>query len=675
MKRSASLLGLSGLALLVGCSSTDTPGSQPSGQGGAGAGAPATTSGAAGAAGGAVTAGAGGMSSAGAGPGGASGAAGAAGGNSMAGSGGLGGSTFSVPTVTWPSMACQTKTAGLLAMMSKKEKAAQMVMAGNASGVAPTTAEVQTLAPGAVFSPGGSPPPMGNNPAGWAAMVDGFIDAASKSAHGIPILYGVDAVHGMNAATGTVIFPHNAGLGSSRDPALVQEVARVTASEAAAMGVSWTFAPVVSVSFDDRWGRVYESFSEDPTVTGLLSVAATMGLQGATGLGSQKPGIVACGKHWAGDGQATAGFSSKAGDGGFVDRSDIKIDDATMRKYGIAPYLDAIKAGIGSIMVSDATWNGASLTGSKHLITDILKTELGFKGFVATDWNAADTGGGIVAVVNAGVDILMQPADWKGAIDTINAGVEDTRINDAVTRILNVKCEAGLFGYKRDTALMAGVGSAEHRAVGRKAVQESLVVLQNNNAVLPLVKTAKIWLTGSGSNSLKNQTGGWTIGWQGDGSDGKGTGDLTTGTTIKAAIMKAGVLAASQAEADVVVVVLSESPYAEFKGDRKAGVNTLPPADFQAVDDAHNAGKKVVAIVVSGRPVLITDHLAKADAWVAAWLPGTEGDGVADILFGTAKPIGKLSHSWPKTDAQVTVNFGDVGYDPLFKLGFGLTYP
>lgn len=603
------------------------------------------------------------MGGGGASAGGAAGSAGAGGMSGGAGGGGGASSNFPIPKVTWPSAACQTKTATLLGMMTKAEKAGQLVMAGNANASPPSPADVTSLAPGAVFSPGGASPPGGVTPQNWAAMTDSYVAATAATRLKIPALYGVDAVHGMNAASGAVIFPHNAGLGSTQDPALVQEVARITALEASAMGVTWTFAPVVSVSFDDRWGRVYESFSEDPTLTGLLSAAATMGLQGAMGLGTGKPGIVACSKHWAGDGQAKAGTSAK---GGVVDRGDIQVDEATLRKFGIGPYLQAIDAGLGSIMVSDATWNKMSLTSSKHVIVDILKTELGFKGFVATDWNAANTSGGVVNVINAGVDMLMQPDDWKGTIAALQTGVPDDRLNDAVTRILNVKCEAGLFEYQRDNAALASVGSAEHRAVGRKAVAESLVVLKNENNVLPLAKATKVWVGGSGAKDLARQCGGWTISWQGDGSK-------TTGTTISDAIAKVGTVAADMNSADVAVIVLSEKPYAEFQGDSQM-LNTLPPADLTLVDQAHQAGKKVVAIVVSGRPVLIQDHLANGDAWIAAWLPGTEGDGVADVLYGTVKPIGKLSHSWPKTDAQANVNIGDAGYDPLFKLGHGLTY-
>jgi beta-glucosidase len=506
----------------------------------------------------------------------------------------------------------------------------------------------------------------------WATMNDAYIDAGTKTAHAIPFLIGADAVHGANIASGTVIFPHNAGLGGTHDPALVQEVERIAALEVAATGLNWTFSPVVSVSWDDRWGRVYESFSEDPTLAGQMAAAATMGLQGAMGLGKTPNGIVGCSKHWAGDGQATPGTSSK---GAVVDRGDIRIDEPTMRKFGIAPYLGAIQAGLGSIMVSDARWNGTSLTISSRAITEILKTELKFPGFVSTDWNAAteSPGASIVAAVNAGVDMFMQPADWKGAITTItnSATIQESRITDAATRIIQTKCEAGLFGKKRDTTLMASVGSAEHRDVGRRAVRESMVLLQNTGNVLPLTKGSKVYVGGSGANSMANQCGGWTITWQGDGSQ-------TTGTTISQAIGKVATVTATMADADAIVIVLSEKPYAEFQGDIMMLSSTyaqmIPAADFTALTSAKATGKKVVAIVMSGRPVLIAPHLADAGAWIAAWLPGTEGTGVADVLFGDYKPTGKLSHSWPKTDADTRINIGDAGYAPLFMLGHGLTY-
>ncbi|HEX3850559.1 MAG TPA: glycoside hydrolase family 3 N-terminal domain-containing protein, partial [Polyangiaceae bacterium] len=537
MKSNASLLGMVGLVVLSACSSSPSTGPGTTlpqgGTTGAGAGAGGMSTVTAGASG-TVQSGAGTAgtitSTGGAGTGGASGAAGGAGAAGAAPTAGAGGTNAAggmsggggAPVVVpFPSAACSMKTAALLAMMSRKEKAAQMVMAGNPDGSPPSTADVTALAPGAVFSPGGASPPGGITPDKWTAMVDGFIAAGAASAHGIPILYGVDAVHGMNAASGTVIFPHNAGLGSTNDPALVEQVESIAAQEVAAMGISWTFSPVVSAAWDNRWGRVYESFSEDPTLTGVMGAAATRGMQGASGLGTGKPGIVGCSKHWAGDGQASP--PSGKPPTGIVDRGNILLDEAGMTQYGIAPYLPALAAGLGSIMVSDATWMGASLSSHKHMITDLLKGMYGFKGFVATDWNAADTAGGPAAEINAGVDMLMQPGpsagSWKTLIDTISNdnSISQARMDDAVTRILNVKCTAGLFGYKRDTALVASVGSAEHRAVARKAVAESMVLLQNTGAVLPLKQATKVFVTGSGASSIANQCGGWSLSWQGIG--------------------------------------------------------------------------------------------------------------------------------------------------------------
>jgi beta-glucosidase len=609
---------------------------------------------------------------------GSSGTAGA-GGASMTGTAGMGtagtpgtGGAFNIPAVSWPSAACKTMATNLVGMMTRAEKSAQMVMAplGQAS-----TADVKTLAPGAIFAPGGYPDPAAPlSIGGWGTLLDSYTALIPMTAHQIPFLIGADAVHGNNTATGAVIFPHNAGLGGTNDPALVEQIGRVTAQEAAAAGLNWTFAPVVSVAWDFRWGRVYESFNEDPSIANQFAAAATMGLQGTGGLGTGMPGIVACSKHWAGDGQAGAVTSNggKTWKGGIVDRGNITIDEATLMKVGVAPYMGALGAGLGSIMVSDATWNSAttgSLTANSHMITDILKGQLGFPGFVSTDWNAAtqSPGSTIPTAIMAGIDMLMQPDDWKGAINTINTStaITDARINDAATRIIQTKCQAGIFAHPtRDTTLAASVGSADHRTVARQAVRESMVLLQNTGNVLPLGKTAKVWVGGSGGDNLANQMGGWTITWQGNGTK-------TTGTTIKAAIGKVAMVVPNMVDADVAVVVLSEGPYAEFRGD-SATLNTISPADFALLDMAKTAGKKVVAIVMSGRPVLIQDHLAAAGAWIAAWLPGSEGDGVADVLFGDYKPTAKLSHGWPKTDTQYSIMVA--GFSPLFAAGFGLTY-
>jgi len=597
----------------------------------------------------------------GGGTGGAGGAAGASGAAGAAGAGG-GSTPYTIPTVAWPSAECIAKADDLVGKMTNPEKAMQMVMGQN-----PTTNLATSTMVGTVFSGGAEGPTSGSKPSDWASMIDTYIAAAAASRLQIPILYGIDAVHGASKSTSTVLFPHNAGLGSSRDPQLVEDIGHATAIEAMAQGMSWAYAPSFGVSFDNRWGRVFESFSEDPDLAGLLGAAAVLGLQGRGGLGTGNPSMVACGKHFAGDGQAKAGTSSK---GGIVDRGDVQIDEPTMTKYGTAPYARAIQAGIGTIMVSDARWNGVNMTGNKHLITDILKGTMAFKGVVATDWEAAEAPnvGGAIGAINAGVDVLMEPANWQTDANSIAGAIGGqisvARANDAVHRILTVKCQAGLFGKTRDSALMSQIGSAEHRALGRKAVSESLVLLQNNKNALPLKAGGKFWVVGSGANSLENQCGGWSVEWQNGGS-------MTTGTTIKTAIGKVGTVVGTAAEADAAIVVLSEHPYAEFLGDSST-LNTLPAADFTLLQQARASGKPVIAIVVSGRPVLISDHLADGDAWIAAWLPGTEGDGVADVLFGTTKFTGKLSHSWPKTDAQANITVA--GYDPQFKLGDGLTF-
>ncbi len=648
------------LALALSCSSEPQPPS-PSASGGTSnpstGGSAGTPAGAGTGGSGVVTAGAGGSAGAiSGGAGGATGGSTAIGGS--AGSAGGGVVPYEVPTISWPSAECLATADGLLGQMTTAQKAAQMVMGQN-----PAASNVSSLSLGNVFSGGSIEPPGGPSPGNWATMVDGYISAGNGSSLGIPILYGIDAVHGHNKATGTVIFPHNIGLGAGNNPALVEEVGRITALEVAATGMSWTFAPMLSVSYDDRWGRVYESYSEDPDATALLGAAATIGLQGRGGLGSGQPGIVACAKHFAGDGQATYGTSSK---GGTVDRGNVQIDTEAMLRLGVGPYELALQAGLGSVMVSDARWNDENMTGHEELLMGVLKGDLGFPGFVATDWEAASAAGGFVAAANAGVDMFMEPANWASARDQIAGGVGIDRINDAVRRILAVKCQAGLFDYTRDTALLAEVGSDAHRQVARQAVRESMVLLQNNNAALPLAKGSNVWVGGSGADNLTNQCGGWTVSWQGNGS-------ATSGTTVVEAIGKVATVVGSMDQADTAVVVLSEGPYAEFQGDSDT-IDTLPGSDFDLLNQAKGAGKKVVAIIFSGRPVLITNDLANADAWIAGWLPGSEGDGVADVLFGDYPPTGKLSHSWPASGDQANQNMGDPGFTPLFPFGHGLTY-
>lgn len=606
-----------------------------------------------------------------------------------AGGGGMGGNTststsaggtsgttggYEPPVVQWPSEACVNQVNTLLGQMSLEQKAAQMVM-GQYQDV--TSADVSGEAVGTVFASGSAIP--GSGSAGeWASLIDGFISASQSTPNGLPILFGIDAVHGNSKATGAVIFPHNIGLGCTRNPELLEQIGAITALEMAATGATWTFAPVLSVAHDDRWGRMYESYSEDPNDVGLLGAAQVVGLQGRGGLGTGTPGVIACAKHFAGDGQASYGTSRKpagAGDpGGLVDRGDVQIDETKMRTYGIAPYIPSIKAGLGSVMVADTTWNGVNMTGHEQLLTTILKGELGFAGFVSTDWDAAtpsQQGPGVVAAINAGVDMLMAATGWASQRAEIVAAagnaISQERIDDAVRRVLTAKCEAGLFGWTRDPAQLDQVGSEAHRSVGRQAVRESLVLLQHQAGVLPLAKGSNVWVAGTGANDLGRQTGGWTISWQNGGEMTQG------GTTILQGISAVANVVPSVAEADVAIVVLSEAPYAEWRGD-VSSINTLPESDFALLSEARNAGKPVVAIIVSGRPVLITDQLANADAWIAAWLPGTEGGGIAEVLFGGYNFTGTLSHSWPRSEDQVTVNKDDPGYDPLFPYGHGLTY-
>lgn len=539
-----------------------------------------------------------------------------------------------------------------------------------------SAADVSGEVTGTIFA-AGSAIPGASSPSDWANLIDGFISASQSTPNGLPILFGVDAVHGNSKVAGAVIFPHNIGLGAAKNPELTERIGQITAFEMAATGASWTFAPVMSVAHDKRWGRTYESYSEDPADVALLGAAQVVGLQGRGGLGTGAPGVIACAKHFAGDGQATFGTSRKPAvgtdPGGLVDRADVRIDEATMRTFGINPYIPAIAAGLGSVMVADTSWNGVNMTGHEQLLTTILKGELGFAGFVTTDWDAVmpdQEGPGVVAAINAGVDMIMAANNWKGQRADIVAAagnaISQERIDDAVKRVLTTKCEAGLFGWSRDSALLSEVGSEAHRAVGRQAVRESLVLLKHEGGVLPLAKGSNVWVAGSGADVLERQTGGWTISWQNG-------GNMTEGTTILQGISAVANVVPTAAEADVAIVVLSEAPYAEWRGD-VSSINTLPAEDFALLSEARNAGKPVVAIVVSGRPVLITDQMTNADAWIAAWLPGTEGDGIAEVLFGDHNFVGKLSHSWPQTEEQVTLHKGSPGYTPLFPYGHGLTY-
>jgi beta-glucosidase len=535
--------------------------------------------------------------------------------------------------------------------------------------------DIATFGLGAVLSGGGSPPDT-NTPEGWADMVDGYQRVALGSRLGIPLLYGTDAVHGDANVVGATVFPHDIGLGAARDPELVREIARATAEELAATGVRWNFAPTVAVARDERWGRTYESFGEVPEIAESYATYVT-GLQGER-LGAAPASVLATAKHWIADG----------GTAGGVERGDARIGDAELRAIHLPPFLAAIRAGVGSIMITHGKVNGVPVHASRPLVTDLLKGELGFSGIVASDWAATsdvskDFREAVRQIVNAGVDIVMVPADYQRFTSTLREEVEAgrvprSRIDDAVTRILRKKLELGLFERPfADRSFLRTVGGAAHRDLARRAVRESLVLLKNDG-VLPLAKaTPRIFVAGKSADDIGNQAGGWTVSWQGHG------GDTIPGTTllegIRAAVAPGTVVTYERTARgidrsyDVAVVVVGEKPYAEWLGDRDDGLG-LDATDLQTLGAVQRAGVPAVVVLVSGRPLVVTDELPGWSALVAAWLPGSEGAGVADVLFGDHAPTGKLPITWPRSAAQLPIHLGDASYDPLFPYGFGLTY-
>jgi beta-glucosidase len=563
----------------------------------------------------------------------------------------------------------------LLARMTLEEKIGQMTQPEQNELKDP--ADVENYFVGSLLSGGSSDPKEGNSLKAWTDLYDRLQARTQNTRLKIPILYGIDAVHGHNNVLNAVIFPHNIGLGCTRNPKLVEQVHRVTAEEVRATGIQWAFGPCVTVPQDIRWGRTYEGFSEDPKLVRELAGPAVRGFQG-TGL-EDPLGVLACAKHYIGDGGTSFG-STKTG----LDQGDTRVDEATLRRIHLPGYLAAIEAGVGTIMPSYSSWNGAKCSASKRLLTDILKNELGFQGFLISDYNAIDQIAkdykeAVGLSINAGMDMVMVPTRYREYFndlkDLVNEGtVPMSRIDDAVLRILRVKFAMGLMDPKRnqlaDRELQKTFGSPEHRAVARQAVRESLVLLKNESKTLPLSKkAARLHIAGKNADDIGNQCGGWTIDWQGR------SGDVTTGGTTILAAIKNTVSKDTQVTfskdgsgatgATVGVVVIGETPYAEMKGDRAD--LALAPEDIAAVKTMKAAGIPVVVVLVSGRPMILGDVLDQASAVVAAWLPGTEGQGVADVLFGDYKPTGKLSFTWPRAVGQGTAA-------PLFAYGYGLKY-
>jgi beta-glucosidase len=574
----------------------------------------------------------------------------------------------------------------LLARMTLDEKVGQMTQAEQ-DQLKP--GDVETLFLGSVLS-GGNSDPATNSFEDWRALYDRLQSRALKTRLGIPVLYGVDALHGHNNVLGAVVFPHNIGLGATRDPDLVEEIARITALEVRATGIQWTFAPCVTVPRDKRWGRTYEGYAEDPQLVAELGAAAVRGLQGSDLSDPRR--VLACAKHFAGDGGTAwgSGFKDASGQQYPLDRGDARLSEEELRRLHLQGYLTALDAGVLTIMPSYNSWNGEKASGSKRLLTEILKGEMRFEGFLISDYNAIEELPGtyrdqVRASVLAGMDMFMVPSRFREFHATLRKLVEDgavpmSRIDDAVRRILRVKAALGLLDRSRsplaDPALAASFGAPSHRALARRAVADSIVLLRNQRGLLPLSKSlARLHVAGRSADDLGRQCGGWTISWQG------GSGPVTTGTTILAAIRDAvgpktevtfSADGAGAAGAEAAVVVVGEEPYAEFKGDRED--LGLSRDALETVARVKAAGVPVAVVLISGRPLALGETLEAADALLAAWLPGSEGQGVADVLFGDHPPTGRLPMSWPRTAAQMPLNVGDSPYDPLFPYGYGLKY-
>lgn len=534
-------------------------------------------------------------------------------------------------------------------------------------------------------------------PADWIALAEAMYQAsvdASLDGSSIPTMWGTDAVHGHNNVIGATLFPHNIGLGAAHNPALIEQIASVTAREVMVTGIDWVFAPTVAVVRDDRWGRTYESYSEDPDIVRDYAGAIVSGLQGAADkdfLGAER--VISTVKHFIGDGGTVNGD----------DQGDNIASEQQLFNLHAQGYVGGLQAGAQSVMASFNSWHGSKIHGDKYLLTDVLKNRMGFDGFVVGDWNGHGqipgcTNENCAEAALAGLDIYMVPtAAWKPLYHNLLAQAERgdiplSRIDDAVRRILRVKLRAGLFD-KPSPALrpLSGktelIGAAEHRAIARQAVQQSLVLLKNNDGLLPLKPTQRILVTGAGADNIGMQSGGWTISWQGTGNTNS---DFPGGSSIYAGIAQAVNAAGGSTELstdgsyrekpDVAVVVFGEQPYAEGNGDLdNVEYQRGNKTDLALLQQLKADGIKVVSLFISGRPLWVNPELNASDAFVAIWLPGSEGAGIADVIMANADGSvhtnfrGKLSFSWPATPQQ-TANRYDADYQPLLPYGFGLRY-
>jgi len=604
------------------------------------------------------------------------------------------------------------RVADLLGRMTLDEKVGQMTQAER-GGIDADPTQITTLGLGSVLSGGGSVPTP-NTPTAWADMVDRYQRAALATRLHIPLIYGVDSVHGHGNLLGATVFPHNIGLGATRDPRLVEKVAHVTAEETRASGPQWAFAPCVCVARDDRWGRTYESFGETPQLVISMETAID-GLQGGKGQLKNNDRVLATAKHFAGDGLTTYGTGSNNGKTGNypIDQGVTQVSRTTFDRLALAPYVPAVrKHDVGSVMpsYSDVDWTGdgignpVNMHGNKQLITGWLKEQQGFDGFVISDYEGihhiqpgvASYATQVTLGVSAGIDMFMEPYDYATFITTLKANVTDhsvrmSRIDDAVSRILTKKFELGLFEHPfTDRTHIPDIGSPAHRALARTAVQKSQVLLKNDRWALPISKGQPIYVAGSNADTIGNQAGGWTLTWQG------GSTTVIPGQTIldglraqHRSVTFSETASTPVPRGAVGVVVVGETPYSEGYGDvggprwaydpgdnnqpRPEKTMQLSDADSAAVDRVCAAAAKCVVVVVSGRPVVIPPaQLRQIDSLVASWLPGSEGGGVADVLLGKARFTGKLPVTWPRSVAQEPINVGDAGYRPAFPYGWGL---
>jgi beta-glucosidase len=573
----------------------------------------------------------------------------------------------------------EEKIDSLLALMTIEEKMGQMTQIDQNFLV--SDSHITKYGIGSLLSGGGSSPDT-NQFSSWTDMYERFQKLALQSRLGIPLIYGIDAVHGHNNVYGATIFPHNVGLGCANDYELTRKVSEATAVEVAATGINWDFSPCIAIPQDERWGRHYEGYSEDKTIVGNMGEASIIGYQ-TKELGSSNISILACAKHFIGDGSTEwgTGMDDK------MDRGNALLTDSVIRAKYLPPYIQALDAGVGTVMASFNSINDLKCHANGYLFNDLLKDELKFDGFVISDWRGIDEIPGdyksdIILSINAGIDMVMVPGDtiWGGehyltflklfreAIDEELIPME--RIDDAVRRILRIKYRIRLFDNPMaDRSLLEKCGSQEHRAIAREAVQKSQVVLKNDG-LLPLSKENSYFVTGSGANDIGKQCGGWTIEWQGK------LGEITEGTTIWQGIESQAFAKLDKTDDstkfDAAIVIIGEDPYTEMLGD--SDQLYLSEKDKASIAQVQELGLPYVVVLITGRPLIVTDEIDNSNAFMVAWLPGSEGNGVSDVLFGDVKPTGKLSFSWPKEMKDIPVNFDQNNYNPLYPLGYGLSY-